>query len=113
MHRVWVIKGELKPDQYHPYKTRVLYLDEDSWLAIMAENYDKNGKLWRVSLSYTNVMPELPGVFKVADVFHDLRNKAYYIQAVESKAGKSMDVSTSMPSKAEFMPSSLRRKGFR
>jgi hypothetical protein len=47
LHRVWVIEGDLKAGMRHSAPKKVLYLDEDTWLAAAAEEYDANGKLWR------------------------------------------------------------------
>lgn len=110
-HRVWVIEGVLKQDNLHPYKKRVLYLDEDSWLTVVAENYAKGNQLWRVSASYVRQYHTLPAIFKVIDSFHDLREKSYYVQGA-------LDDGTSiakqeMPPKIMFKPIALRRLGKR
>lgn len=55
VHRVWVVEGMLKPTSRHIYKKRVMYMDEDSWLIHLADQYDGKGNLWRVKL--------LPGTF--------------------------------------------------
>lgn len=47
LHRVWVIEGDLKAGARHSTPKKVIYLDEDTWLATAAEDYDSNGKLWR------------------------------------------------------------------
>jgi hypothetical protein len=110
LHRVWVVRGTLKTGRHHPYQERTLYLDEDSWLAIMADNKDKTGALWRVSLSYTALMHELPGLFKVADVFHDLKRQAYYLQViVPQQGGQVLNTPQNLPPRSVFMPSHLRR----
>src|SRR3546814_9094021 len=50
LHRVWVLEGTLKEGVRHICSKRRLYIDEDSWLALMADNYDSRGQLWRVPL---------------------------------------------------------------
>ncbi|GAA3928058.1 DUF1329 domain-containing protein [Litoribacillus peritrichatus] len=110
-HRVWVVEGVLNEGKSHPYQRRVLYLDEDSWLALMAENYDQEGRLWRVSTSYSKFYHELPGVYKVADVFHDLTEEAYYVQGLLIKEGRAIKTQDSVAKKSKFKPSVLRRLG--
>jgi len=110
-HRVWVVEGVLKKGKVHPYKKRILYLDEDSWLAVLAENYDKKNTLWRVSVSYVKQFHTLPAVFKVSDAFHDLRERAYYVQLLVND-GNSV-IKQEMPPKAMFKPTALRRLGRR
>ena len=112
-HRVWVVEGLLKKEQSHPYKKRILYLDEDSWNAVLAENYDRNGDLWRVSASYVKFYHEFPGIFKVVDVHHDLKDKAYYAQGALGGKGKTVVVGEEVLPKRGFKPSALRRLGKR
>jgi hypothetical protein len=42
-----VIEGKSK-NPGHPYSKRVLYLDADRYMCQWAENFDKNGELWKV-----------------------------------------------------------------
>ena len=53
LRRVWVIEATAKEDITHPYSKRVIYADEDSWYAMVGDNYDKRGNLWRMSEFYT------------------------------------------------------------
>ncbi len=107
-HRVWVVEGRLKTGKRHAYKKRRFYIDEDSWLIMLAENYDKNDELWRVSISYSKQYHQLPGVFSVADTFHDLKESVYFFQGIENLTSKQ-----ELPPKASFMPSALRRNAIR
>lgn len=50
LHRVWVLEGKLKNDFRHVYAKRVLYVDEDSLMPVMGDNYDSRGGLWRTSM---------------------------------------------------------------
>ncbi len=61
MHRVWVVEATLKPSARHVASKKVFYLDEDSWLALVANDYDAQGKLWRVRESYPIPVWELGG----------------------------------------------------
>ncbi|OUS25039.1 hypothetical protein A9Q99_22600 [Gammaproteobacteria bacterium 45_16_T64] len=110
-HRVWVVEGTLKEGASHPYKKRVLYMDEDTWLVVVAENYNKKNALWRVSASYVRLYHELPTAFKVVDVFHDLVEKSYFAQSIDPK--REITTLSVMPAKQTFKPSALRRMGRR
>ncbi|WP_310731027.1 DUF1329 domain-containing protein, partial [Burkholderia multivorans] len=46
VHRVWVVEATLKSTARHVDSKKVFYLDEDSWLALVGEDYDTQGKLW-------------------------------------------------------------------
>ncbi len=61
MHRVWVVEATLKPTARHVASKKVFYLDEDSWLALAGEDYDAQGKLWKVRESYPIPVWELGG----------------------------------------------------
>ncbi|MFC5430732.1 DUF1329 domain-containing protein [Paraburkholderia denitrificans] len=52
VHRVWVVEATLKSSARHVDSKKILYLDEDSWLALVGEDYDAQGKLWKVRESY-------------------------------------------------------------
>lgn len=50
LHRVWHIQMTLKPGQRHVYSKRDLFIDEDAWYGGITEQYDQQGKLYRMSL---------------------------------------------------------------
>ena len=47
LHRVWVVEATLKAGQRDLYSKRAFYLDEDSWVALAADQYDAKGQLYR------------------------------------------------------------------
>ncbi len=55
LHRLWVLEGTVKAGMRHTAPKKVLYLDEDSWNIVIGEDYDGQGKLWR--LNESPVMP--------------------------------------------------------
>ncbi len=46
LHRVWVVEATLKEGKRHIYAKRVLYIDEDSWLAVATDQYDARGQFF-------------------------------------------------------------------
>src|SRR3546814_11191412 len=44
LHRVWILEGTLKDGVRHIYHKRRLYADEDTWMALWADNYDARGR---------------------------------------------------------------------
>lgn len=48
LHRVWVVEATVKSGVRHLAPKRTFYLDEDSWNAVLAEDYDGHGKLWKM-----------------------------------------------------------------
>jgi hypothetical protein len=62
LHRLWVIEATLKPGKRHVFSRRVFYLDEDSYLAGMADEYDRNGKLYHGSYEMNQPFYDYYGV---------------------------------------------------
>ena len=90
-HRVWVVEATLKPSARHVASKKVFYLDEDSWLALTAEDYDAQGKLWKVRESYPIPVWELGGTCD-AESFaqYDLINGRYITD--QSPIGQGKDL---------------------
>jgi hypothetical protein len=77
LHRAWVIEGSLKPGVRHQYSRRVLYADEDTWMAMWADNYDGRGQLWRTAFAAYFYSQESKAFHRGATIYHDLQAKAY------------------------------------
>ena len=110
LHRVWVLDAKLKPTERHIYPHRVLYIDEDSWNAVIAEQYNRKDEIWRVTLSYSRYHEDLPGSLTVLDAFHDLKKKSYYVQSIYKKNSNPFNFLKELPNKKYFSPLELRRK---
>ncbi|WP_207000166.1 DUF1329 domain-containing protein [Trinickia mobilis] len=61
LHRVYVLEATLKPNMRHISQKKVLYLDEDTYLALAGEDYDAQGKLWKAKEGYPIPVWELGG----------------------------------------------------
>ncbi|MCR6664870.1 MAG: DUF1329 domain-containing protein [Methyloversatilis sp.] len=61
LQRVWVVEATVKSGMRHAAPKRTYYLDEDSWNYVMAEDYDSQGKMWKVRESYVIPVAELEG----------------------------------------------------
>jgi hypothetical protein len=48
LHRVWQVNASVKKGQRHMFAKRTFYLDEDTWMIMAADQFDAQGKLWRV-----------------------------------------------------------------
>lgn len=77
LHRVWVIEAELKDGLRHVYKRRLLYADEDTWLAMWADNYDAQDQLWRVAMVAYFYSQESQTFHRGTSIYHDLTSGAY------------------------------------
>ncbi|WP_028218018.1 DUF1329 domain-containing protein [Paraburkholderia oxyphila] len=89
VHRVWVVEATLKPTARHVASKKVFYLDEDSWLALVGEDYDAQGKLWKVRESYPIPVWELGGACDNEPfVQYDLNNGRYVFDGSSIGQGK-------------------------
>lgn len=112
-HRVWVVEGTLKEGMRHSYGKRVFHLDEDTWNIAVADQYDNNGNIWRVSMAYIKTYYEAPATWSSLDVFHDLLSKRYHVQLLDNEEIGTVDYSKNPPGERYFTPSELRRRGKR
>ncbi|GAB3626718.1 hypothetical protein PTE30175_02992 [Pandoraea terrae] len=91
MHRVWVVEATVKPTARHASSKKTFYLDEDSWLALVGEDYDAQGKLWKVRESYPIPVWELGGACDNEPfVQYDLNNGRYVFD--QSTIGQGKDL---------------------
>ena len=91
MHRVWVVEATVKPSARHVASKKVIYLDEDSWLALAGEAYDAQGKLWKVRESYPIPVWELGGACDNQPfVQYDLNNGRYVFDSSTIGQGKDL-----------------------
>ena len=87
LHRLWVIEGTLKSGVRHIYSKRIVYADEDTWLALWADNYDGRGQLWRTATVGYFYSQESKTFHRGASIYHDLASKAYEAGYLTNEAG--------------------------
>jgi len=87
LHRVWVIEGYLKQGVRHIYKKRTIYADEDTWLALWADNYDARDQLWRTAFVAYFYSQESKTFHRGASIYHDLTSGAYEASYLTNEAG--------------------------
>ncbi len=91
MHRVWVVEATVKPSARHVASKKVIYLDEDSWLALVGEDYDAQGNLWKVRESYPIPVWELGGACDNQPFAqYDLSNGRYVLDSSTLGQGKDL-----------------------
>ncbi|NDY91800.1 DUF1329 domain-containing protein [Ideonella sp. TBM-1] len=61
LHRVWVVEGQLAPGKRHVAPKRRVYLDEDTWAAVLGDIWDGQGQLWKFQFTLGTLVPEMPG----------------------------------------------------
>lgn len=79
LHRVWEVEANLKAGQRNVVPKRRLFIDEDTWSIVMADEWDAQGKLYRGLTSYSFVSYDLPGVIPLPFVTFDFQARAYSV----------------------------------
>ncbi len=76
LHRVWVVEATLAEGKRHVVAKRRLYIDEDTWSAVLYDGWDGKGQLWRHTLAVPFVAFELPAVVSQIFAIHNLQTGA-------------------------------------
>jgi hypothetical protein len=110
-HRVWELEGTLKPGYRHLYGKRKLYIDEDTWFPMLADNYDNRGELWRTSMlnffyAYESQRPQA-GV----GLYYDLNAGSYLAFNLINEQRDGYQLNKPGFSPRDFGPEAARRVG--
>lgn len=112
LHRVWEVEGNLRQGTRHIYAKRVMFMDEDSWLASVIDHYDGRGNLWRVAEAHQHYSYNAKVEGYALEVLYDLNAGRYLALGFENNEAKGTNYDVRFSS-VEFKPSSLRRSGVR
>jgi len=107
LHRVWVVEATLKPGQRHTSKKSVYYVDEDSWLAVLADRYDANDKLWRMAYSTPIAMPDVPGQIAFGFGAYDLSAGSYVAMELGAEEKVQYKINNTRYPKSFFAPENM------
>lgn len=77
LHRVWVVEATLAAGKRHVQPKRTFYLDEDTWIALLADGWDSQGKLWTTQMMFPFIAFELPGVLGEQWAIYDFIKGSY------------------------------------
>ena len=97
LHRVWVVKATLKPGLHHTYSKRILYWDEDGYVAGQGENYNREGKLIRIVNNFYYPMYEGDGAYGGTNTFMDLETGIWVIAGDTNCEGCGWDAPKQLP----------------
>jgi hypothetical protein len=111
LHRVWKLTGTLREGTSHIYSYRELFLDEDSWWVLLADNYDTRRQLWRpIELHLVNLYDAQTMFYTLLDSY-DLQSGRMMFMGLDNE-----DPGPDMSWRAEesyFSPGTIRAKGTR
>lgn len=82
LHRVWIVEATLKPGQRHTSPKSRYYLDEDTWLAVLADRWDANGQLSRMPFNIPVVLPEAPATIDAGWGVYDLISGSMFMNVL-------------------------------
>jgi hypothetical protein len=111
LHRVWVVEATLRPGKRHVYSRRVFYLDEDSWAALLSDQYDARGQLYRVGVAFMAPSYDVPAPWPDPFLHYDLVTGVYAINGWPGATGWLRHVPC--PSENEWSPDALAGAGIR
>ncbi len=110
LHRVWVVEATLKEGARHVYAKRTMYLDEDSWQAVLVDHYDGRGQLWRVAEGHHAFVSQPQTTTVTAEVLYDLQSGRYLAMNMVNEESKPINYDFK-PRRRTFTPAALRRAG--
>lgn len=90
LHRVWVVEATVKAGVRHVAPKRTFYVDEDSWSLVVAEDYDAQGKLWKLREGFVIPVHETGACDNPAFVQYNLIDNRYLLDQGSLGAGKDM-----------------------
>ncbi len=111
LRRVWVLEANIKDNYRHLYTKRHMYVDEDSWLMIMGDNYDARGGLWRTSMVNYYYAPEAQTWQAGVGLYHDLQARSYLAFNLVNEQPKGYTLNQGGLSARDFGPEAARRAG--
>lgn len=112
LHRVWVVEATLKQSARHIYSKRELYFDEDTWIALLADQYDSRGVLWRVSEGTLVPLYDIQLPWLSVQNLYDLSNGRYMVNGLRNEEKEPMEFGFKS-AMSEYTPASLRNAGVR
>ena len=89
-HRVWVVEATVKSGVRHVAPKRTFYIDEDSWSIVVAEDYDAQGKLWKLREGFVIPVYETGSCDNPAFVQYNLVDNRYLVDQSSLGGGKDM-----------------------
>ena len=108
LHRVWVLEAIQKDSFRMKQARRVFYVDEDSWIFLMADIFNKRDELIYVQHAFIKNYYEAPACVFEFDVIHDMTTGNYNVDHIKLDHGPA-DLNFDLELK-DFGSSALRRK---
>ncbi len=111
LRRVWVLEATLKENSNHIYGTRRLFLDEDTWHAVVADNYDIRGQLWKHAYANYYYHPDSSAWQIGSSFYHDLTSGEYLAYNLTNERRHGPIINRGDLKSHSFTPDRLRAQG--
>lgn len=112
LHRVWIVEANVKAGQRHQTPRSRYYLDEDTWMAVLADRWDAKGQLWKTLLQYPYVQPEAPATTAITFEMHDLISGTWFVNGIQNSSAKPLEYVRGF-APANFQPEALAAESIR
>jgi hypothetical protein len=90
IHRVWEVVGTVKSGVRHATPKKTLFIDEDSSVLAVGDDYDAQGKVWKVKENYVTPEWEIGACSFSASTYNDVISGRYILDSSVIGTGKDM-----------------------
>lgn len=87
LHRVWVVEATLRDGKRNTAAKRRLYLNEDTWQAVLADTWDAQGKLWKTGQAFTMLAGDQPLATTLSYAWFDLLSGGWVFAGAVNETG--------------------------
>ncbi|WP_220812905.1 DUF1329 domain-containing protein [Pseudomonas paralcaligenes] len=112
LHRVWQVTATLKAGERHIYAKRDMYIDEDTWQAVVIDHYDGRGSLWRVAEAHSQYYYDKQVPWHTVETLYDVISGRYLALGMKNEEKKAYDFGYKAAT-TDFTPAALRQAGVR
>lgn len=112
LHRVWHVTATLKAGERHIYAKRDMYIDEDTWQAVVIDHYDGRGSLWRVAEAHSQYYYDKQVPWYTVETLYDVISGRYLALGMKNEEKKAYDFGYKAAT-TDFTPAALRQAGVR
>ena len=112
LHRVWEIEANLSSGARHIYAKRRLFLDEDSWMVVLADHYDGRGQLWRVAEGHTSYHYKQKVATYNIEALYDIVAGRYLALGMKNEEKHGLEFGFKAVG-SQYTPAALRNAGIR
>jgi hypothetical protein len=112
LHRVWEVEGTVRAGKRDVRPKRKLYLDEDTYIAVLGNTWDAQGTLWHTSIGFPWIQYELPAVGLEVWTTMDFIKGTYTFSPIGDQSAQIQIMAEPWPD-SYYTPEALSRKGVR